>query len=597
MIREEIGFPKRYAVRASSQSTNLVYRQQRARPTNATIASAPRHDRGRAPPQSRPTLPFKRISRPREDIMSKEIGALRRVRAALLICAAAFAANFTTEAAARPALTSSLALERPILVRGATRPVYVLVRFSAPELNVRPGERPPLNLSLVLDRSGSMEDKGKIEYLRRAAKLAVAHLAERDVVSVVEFDDRITLMWPASHVHDQSLLQGEIDRLTPRGSTNLAGGMERGIEEAEGGREKLHLSSDTLDRVIVLTDGLANTGITDEGQIAHLAADARRAGVRVSTIGLGLDYNEDLLQAIAEGGGGKYHYVESPVQLASIFEDELKSAFATCARDVHLSFHGSGAVRSAELIGFTAQPGRDVSADWPDFYAGETRSVLIRLDIAADRDGPLDLGHFDVAWRDAQSGASGTIDLPVRATVGEDVATSDRSLDKDVSVEASLAESERGLTADVKLAASGKADQARAANAKIIADLKTRNGVLKDERLARKIEALGVEQDQIARAAAAPAPDAMESYVKASKQRLYLAKSGNRSGYVLQPGDKGVEVEHLQTALAKAGLYRGKTTGVYDQPTADAVKAYQKANNVNADGVAGAETQAKLGLY
>jgi Ca-activated chloride channel homolog len=530
--------------------------------------------------------------------MSKALargGASRRARGMLLICAAAIAATFITAAEAKPALTSTLALERPVLVRGATRPVYVLVHFSAPELDARPAQRPPLNLSLVLDRSGSMEDKGKIEYLRQAAKLAVGRLSERDVVSVVEFDDQITLMWPASHVHDQAELQREIDKLAPRGSTNLAGGMERGIEEAEAAREKLHLTSDTIDRVILLTDGLANTGITGESQIAGLAADARRQGVRVSTIGLGVDYNEDLLQAIAEGGGGQYHYVESPVQLASIFEEELKSAFATCARDVHLAFHGSSAVRSAELIGFAAAPGRDVSADWPDFYAGETRSVLIRLDVAADRDGPLDLGRFDVAWRDAQSGASGTIDLPIRANVSDDVAASDRSLDKNVSVEASLAESERDLAADVKLASAGKTDAARAANAKIIADLKAKNATLKDERIQRKIEAMNVEQDQISQAAAAPGM--MSGYVKASKMRLYQAKSGNRAGYVLQPGDKGVDVQHLQEALAKAGLYRGKTTGVYDQETSDAVKAYQKANKVPADGVAGAETQAKLGLY
>src|SRR6185437_4948596 len=138
------------------------------------------------------------------------------------------------------------------------------------------------------------------------------------------------------------------------------------------------------------------------------------------TIGLGLDYNEDLLQAVAEGGGGKYYYVESPVQLARIFQEELKSAFATCARDVHIAFHGNGAVRGAELIGFSSASGRDVSADWPDFYAGETRTVLLRLDVDARNSGLLDLGRFDVAWHDAQSGATGTLDLPIRATVTDD---------------------------------------------------------------------------------------------------------------------------------------------------------------------------------
>jgi len=528
--------------------------------------------------------------------MSKDIVSRSIVAAALGLIAIAFPA-VNSNAAVKPALSSKLEIERSIIVKGSTRPVYVLVRFAAPEMDVKPSQRPPLNLSLVLDRSGSMEDKGKIEYLRRAAKLAVSQLSERDVVSVVEFDDQITLMWPASHAHGIQRLQDQIDGLTPRGSTNLAGGMQRGIDEARDARSNLHLSGETLSRVIVLTDGLANTGITNEGAIASIASEARRGGVRVSSIGLGLDYNEDLLQAVAEGGGGKYYYVESPVQLARIFQEELKSAFATCARDVHISFHGNGAVRGAELIGFSSASGRDVSADWPDFYAGETRTVLLRLDVDARNSGPLDLGRFDVAWHDAQSGATGTLDLPIRATVTDDIAASDRSLNKDVSVEASLAESERGLAANVQLAASGQSDKAKAANASIIADLKARNASLKDERLTRKIEALNVEQEAITQAAAAPAPDAMQSYAKASKQRLYQAKSGNRAGYVLQQGDKGLQVERLQQALASAGIYKGKITGVYDQPTADAVKAYQKKNGVDADGVAGASTQMRLGLY
>ena len=519
--------------------------------------------------------------------------------AAVLAAFSCLAVAATGQAAVKsaPALTSTLAVERPWIVKGGTRPIYVLIRFAAPELDVRPSQRPPLNLSLVLDRSGSMADKGKIEYLRQAAKLAVASLGERDTISVVEFDDQITLMWPASHVHDTARLQGMIDELTPRGSTNLAGGMQLGIDQARDAQDKLRLSDETLNRVIVLTDGLANTGVTDPGSIAGLAADARRGGVRVSTIGLGLDYNEDLLQAIAEGGGGKYYYVESPVQLARIFTEELKSAFATRARDVHLAFHGSRAVRRAELIGFVSADGRDVSTDWPDFYAGEQRTVLLRLDVSADADGPLDLGRFDVAWRDAESGASGTLDLPIRVSVTDDLAASDRSLNKDVSVEASLAESERNLAASVKLAEAGKTEDARKANAGLIADLKTKNAVLKDERITRKIESLSVEQSQMTSAAAAPSPVAMQSYLKASKQRLYQAKSGNRAGYVLQPGDKGLAVEQLQQALTSAGVYRGKITGVYDQPTADAVKAYQKTNSIDSDGVAGASTQQKLGLY
>lgn len=514
---------------------------------------------------------------------------------ALLFLTILFMMAFAATAfAAAPALSSRLSVERPLVLRGDTRPIYVLVRFAAPEIAIS-GDRPPVNLSLVLDRSGSMSDAGKIEYLREAAKMAVKSLNARDAVSVVEFDDRITLMWPGTHAGDTAALRSAIDELTPRGSTNLAGGLQRGIDEAEDAQRRLELPDRTIERVILLSDGLANSGETDHGAIARMASQAREHNVHVSSMGLGRDYDEDLMQAIAESGGGKYYYIESPTQLARIFQEELKTAFATSARNVRVAFHGNGAVRSVEIVGFGSGT-NGVSADWPDFHSGEERTLLLRLEIDARKTGPLDLGRFDVAWRDAKSGASGETHLPLKVTVTEDRAEAEKALDREVSVEAALAESERGLKANVKLFEDGRHDEARAANAAIVDQLKKENAGLKDARLARKIEALSVEQNEMTVAAASPAPVAA-AYLKASKQRLYEAKSGNRKGYVLQPGDKGIEVENLQKALAGAGAYHGKVTGIYDGETETAVKTYQARNGVLPDGVAGAATQQKLGLY
>jgi murein L,D-transpeptidase YcbB/YkuD len=166
-----------------------------------------------------------------------------------------------------------------------------------------------------------------------------------------------------------------------------------------------------------------------------------------------------------------------------------------------------------------------------------------------------------------------------------------------VTVEAALVESERGLANNVQLYQTGRVDQARAGNAAIIQQLQSTNAQLHDERIVRKIEAMTVEQNEMTTAAAAPSPDASAAYLKGSKARLYQAQSGQRGGYLLQSGDKGLQVERLQQALMKAGFYKGTITGVYDAPTAAAVKAYQARNSVPADGVAGAATQQKLGIY
>jgi len=491
-------------------------------------------------------------------------------------------------------LTTTVEVERTHVLAGQAQTIYVLVRFEAPDFEIASSQRPPLNLSLVLDRSGSMADKGKIEYLREAAKLAVGRLERRDVVSVVEFDDQITLMWPAGQVRDTGRLSRLIDGLTPRGSTNLTGGMMRGVEETLDTSERLRRSG-MLDRVIVLSDGLANVGVTDPREIGRLVRGARAKGVRISTVGLGRDYDEDLMQAIAENGAGKYYYVEHPTQLARIFEEELKTIFATACREVRIEFHGASGVRAVEIVGYAQGTGGTAATDWPDFHAGETRGVLLRLDVETGASGTQELGEFAVNWKDAKSGTERRAVQPVRVALTRDRDTAERSINKDVAVEAALVESERALEANVKLFEAGKYDEAQAANEAVKTELKARNASLKDERLARKLEALEVEQDQMTAAAAAPETSA--GYLKATKQRLYQSKSGKRSGYVLRVGDRGLEVERLQQALKDAGFYTGDIDGTFDTDVKSALEAYQNAQNLDVDGVAGASTQQKLGLY
>ena len=96
---------------------------------------------------------------------------------------------------------------------------------------------------------------------------------------------------------------------------------------------------------------------------------------------------------------------------------------------------------------------------------------------------------------------------------------------------------------------------------------------------------------------AAASPTAQKTYLNASKQRLYQAKSGKRSGFSLQPGDKGLEVERLQEALKDAGVYKGPIDGNYDADVKQSVEAYQRSKNLNADGVAGAATMDSMGAY
>lgn len=528
-----------------------------------------------------------------------DLGHVFRRAATGALCSAALLASAAVSLPARAAepLKGTVELDQPTVLAGGNTVVYAVVNFEG--IDVDPGvtkERPPLNLSLVLDRSGSMADEGKIEYLRRAAKLAVDRLGSKDTLSIVEYDDQITLMWPARKVKNTAEVKAMIDRLDPRGSTNLTGGMMRGVDEAKDALDGPANSSGTITRVILMSDGLANTGITDTSEIARLVRGAKSDGVRISAMGLGREYDEDLMQAVAENGGGRYYYIQRPTQMARVFQEELGSLFETCARDVEIRFSGTAVIRKAEVVGYDDAVGtRDTKRGLEDVFEGEKRSVLLRLEVATPSSGRVDLGQVTVNYKTAKSGEAKSFSQALSADVSNDKAAVARARNKDASAQAALAESDRIQAEQVKLVQAGKHDEAKRNMAALAKDLEEKNRSLNDERLKRKIEAVNVENEQMSRAAADA--DVQKDYLKSSKQRLYQAKAGKRAGYALQLGDKGIEVERLQEALKKEGAYKGPIDGVYDEDVKKAVEAYQRSNKMEADGVAGAATMDKMGAY
>lgn len=522
---------------------------------------------------------------------------LRRSATSALCSLALLSGAAVFPALAADPIRGQVQLDQPTVLAGGKTVVYAVVTFEGVDIDPGPAkERPPLNVSLVLDRSGSMSDEGKMDYLKRAAKLAVDRLGTRDTLSVVEYDDQITVMWPAKRVANLAEVKAMIDNLDPRGSTNLAGGMMRGVDEAKDALDGPASKSGTITRVILMSDGLANTGITDPGEISRLVRGAKKEGIRVSAMGLGRDYDEDLMQAIAENGGGRYYYIEHPTQMARVFQEEMGSLFETCARDVEIDFSGKAIVRKVEVVGYDDASGTNTAhRSLEDVFEGEKRSVLLRLEIDAPSSGRVDLGEVQLKYKTAKSGEAKTFKQALAVDVSSDRAAVSRARNKEASAEATLAESDRVQKEQVKLYQSGKRDEAQKNMTSLVKDLESKNQSLNDERVRRKIEAINVENRQMNEAAASPT--AQKDYLKASKQRLYQAKSGKRAGFSLQKGDKGIEVERLQEALKQSGAYKGPIDGVYDDDVKEAVETYQKSKSISADGVAGAATMDSMGLY
>lgn len=235
--------------------------------------------------------------------------------------------------------------------------------------------RVPLRLSLVLDRSGSMAGE-PLEAATRAAADVVRRLAPEDVVSVVAFNDGVRTLVPPHRGGEQSDVSARILAIQPGGRTNLSGGWLRGRELVAPDR-----TDGALHRVLLLTDGIANAGITDHGALAAMAAEARQHGISTTCVGFGEEYDEALLRAMADAGGGNAFHIEHADQAALAFGDEL-SGLQTLA---------------GQNLAVTVALGADVTlahahSDWPlvdapegrtfemgDLYAREPKRLLIEF--------------------------------------------------------------------------------------------------------------------------------------------------------------------------------------------------------------------------
>ncbi len=474
--------------------------------------------------------------------------------------------------------------------------LYMLLRFKGAERPQETADRPAMNLSLVLDRSGSMSDRGKLDYLKRSSARLIDSLDPSDRLSVVEYDDQITVLWPSDRPAAPALIKRLINDLTPRGSTNLFGGMEAGMTEVREAIPRLSDEQVHISRVLLLSDGLANQGVTDPRQIAQRVRAWRAQGVSVTTLGLGRGYDEDLMEAIAENGGGRYYYVENPDQMSRIFAQELKLLYQTVAKQPVLRFKWSSEIEAFSVLGQeVTQELHENAIEIGDIYAGEQRSMLISASFSPTQLGPVALGDVEISFVEAETGETQTISVPIKVDVSSDIAAVKNRRNMEVAIEVSLAEAEKEHKQAVTLFESGKYEDADKRMVALYDRLEQEHERFQDLRLKNKLEVVSVERQQMKELALDP--EQQSQYLKSTKQRLYKAKKGQRGYYLLQEGDRGFEVERLQTVLRAEGFYSGPVDGQYHASLTDAVKAFQKSKQLGADGVAGPLTLKELGLY
>jgi Ca-activated chloride channel family protein len=215
-------------------------------------------------------------------------------------------------------------------VTGGSQLAYALI-----EARVASGQggasaqRLPLNLALVLDHSGSMRGP-KLQGVKDAVKLVIDHMTPSDIVSIVIFDDNVKVVAPAQPVRDRELLKAAVDGIRDGGGTSMSLGMNVGITEL-----RKHATPQSVNRMILLTDG-ATYG--DADRCRRIADDAGASGIGIHPLGIGADWEEDLLDNIGQRSSGMpAEFIQRPEDALTIFQQQLQSAEAVAVRAAHLT--------------------------------------------------------------------------------------------------------------------------------------------------------------------------------------------------------------------------------------------------------------------
>jgi Ca-activated chloride channel homolog len=286
----------------------------------------------------------------------------------------------------------SARIDRAIFGPGGGRR-YLWVQLEAPRRQAR-GARPPLDIALVLDRSGSMSGQ-KIALARQAARSAAQLLRETDCCALVAYDNEVLTAVPSGAVGTahRSLLNRALDSLDARGSTDLFGGWAEGAEQVSAS------APGRVRRVLLLTDGLANVGIVDPGVIQGHVRELNVRGVGTSTFGVGEDFDEVLVGGMAEAGGGHFYYIERPEQIPDYLSSELGELLTIIARSLQLSVQVSG---NSVVSCLNDIPIRDGRYQLGDLSEAAVVDLLFALHIAPGNTGPVTV-QVDLSWFEADT--------------------------------------------------------------------------------------------------------------------------------------------------------------------------------------------------
>ncbi len=302
---------------------------------------------------------------------------------------------------AQPAVLSlEAACDRTTYQADVVNSVYVEAKVVVPGV---PGETTAAtrNLAFVLDRSGSMAGE-PIQALRQAVSAGLASLDERDVVSIVLFGSEVETLVPAQRRDQITDLDATLARIEPAGGAALYDALNQGAAQL-----RRYAASAAVNHLVLITDGPATKGPRERDDFLRLAELFAREGITLSTIGLGDEFEEDLLAALARTGNGRFRYAAQPAKLAEVLQSELAPLRTPVAQDVVLRVEFGDDTREVEAAGWerAVVEERTATFRFPQLFAGQDLSVLAGATLAPQRS-DANIATVRLTWKDVATGAA-----------------------------------------------------------------------------------------------------------------------------------------------------------------------------------------------